>query len=122
MSATDLPGGVTEDAAVQYLSSKVDANLGHLVQESGVPIGLQYKICQQFKTVRTCASYEDDRSKVREAMKTDFSLDGCRKFGRTLSIGGSSQHLGGMPALRREGSRVESRGPRAGHTTSGGPH
>ncbi|CAE7557030.1 unnamed protein product, partial [Symbiodinium pilosum] len=77
MSATDLPGGVTEEAAVQYLSSKVDANLAHLFQESGVPIGLQCKICQQFKTVRAFASYEDDRSKVREAMKTDFSLDGA---------------------------------------------
>ena len=77
MSATDLPGNVTEDAAVQYLSSKVDANLAHLFQESGVPIGLQCKICQQFKTVRAFASYEDDRSKVREAMKTDFSLDGA---------------------------------------------
>ena len=82
MSATDLPAGVTEDAAVQYMSSKVDAdaNLAHLFQESGVPIGLQYKIGQQFKTVRASASYEDDRSKVR-AMKSDFSL-AARWFGQ----------------------------------------
>ena len=39
MAATDLPAGVTEDAAVQYISSKVDANLAHLFQESGVPSG-----------------------------------------------------------------------------------
>ena len=76
MAATDLPSGVTEDAAVQFISSKVDANLAHLFQESGVPVGLQYKIGQQFKTVRSFASYEDSRSKVREAMKADFSLDG----------------------------------------------
>ena len=76
MSATDLPAGVTEDAAVQYVSSKIDANLAHLFQESAVPIGLQYKIGQQFKTVRAFASYEDSRSKVRDAMKSDFSLDG----------------------------------------------
>ena len=76
MAATDLPSGVTEDAAVQFISSKVDANLAHLFQESGVPIGLQYKIGQQFKTVCSFASYEDSRSKVPEAMKADFSLDG----------------------------------------------
>ena len=58
------------------MSLKVDANLAHLFQESGVPIGLQYKICQQFKTVKSFASYEDSRSKVRGAMKSDFSLDG----------------------------------------------
>ena len=40
------------------------------------PLGLQYKIGQQFKTVRAFASYEDSRSKVRDAMKSDFSLDG----------------------------------------------
>ena len=46
-------------------------------QEAGAPIPLQYKLGQNFTTVRRFASYEDDRAKVRNALKTDFALDGA---------------------------------------------
>ena len=43
-----LPAGVTEDAATDYLSSKVDADPSHILQETGAPLGLQYRITQNF--------------------------------------------------------------------------
>ena len=77
VSKMDLPQGITEEAAVLHLSSKVDSNLAHMWQEAGVPIALQYKLGQNFTTVRRFASYEDDRAKVRSALKTDFAPDGA---------------------------------------------
>ena len=68
----NLPVGVTQDAAIQYMSTKVDPNLAHILQKAGVPIALQYLLCQEFTTVRKLSTYEDDRSK---ALKTDFSVD-----------------------------------------------
>ena len=38
----DLPAGVTNDAAVLFLSTRMDADLVHMFQESGVPVAVQY--------------------------------------------------------------------------------
>ena len=70
----NLPTGVTEHAAKEYLSAKVDADLAHLLQEAGTPLGLQYSLTQNFKTVRSLAGYADTRSDVRTALEQDFSL------------------------------------------------
>ena len=67
-STMNFPQGITKDAAVQFLSAKVDSNLTHVLQEADVPIELQYNLCQSFKTVRRFSTYEDERSKVREAL------------------------------------------------------
>ena len=71
----DLPAGVSEEAALKYLSTDIDAELAHILQEAGVPLGLQYRLTQSFRTVRRFQSYEDNRAGIREALKTDFSLE-----------------------------------------------
>ena len=71
----DLPAGVSEEAALKYLSTDIDAELAHILQEAGVPLGLQYRLTQSFKTVRRFQSYEDNRAGIRDALKTDFSLE-----------------------------------------------
>lgn len=65
----ELPDGVTEEAALKYLSTEVHAELAHILQESGVPVGLQYRLTQSFKTVRRFQSYEDNRAGIRDALK-----------------------------------------------------
>ena len=68
----DLPAGVTENEAKEYLSSKVDADLAHLLQEAGTPLGLQYRLTQYFKSVRSLAGYADKRSYVRAVLEQEF--------------------------------------------------
>ena len=75
VSCMDLPAGVSEEAALKYLSTDIDAELAHILQEAGVPLGLQYRLTQSFKTVRRFQSYEDNRAGIRDALKTDFSLE-----------------------------------------------
>ena len=64
VSTMDFPAVIAKDAAVQFLSAKVDSNLTHILQEADVPIELQYNLCQSFKTVRRFSTYEDERAKV----------------------------------------------------------
>ena len=70
-----LPAGVSRNAALDYLAQNVDNDLVHLFQECGTPLGLQYRICQNFKTVRRFASYADSRGEVRTALKDDLRLE-----------------------------------------------
>ena len=52
MSAVDLPEGVTQDAALDYFEKNLTAELLHIFNECGVPVGLQYKLGQRFKNVK----------------------------------------------------------------------
>ena len=71
----DLPVGVTNDAAVLFLSTRMDADLVHMFQESGVPVPVQYRLGQAFTEVRKFASLADTRGELREALKSDISLE-----------------------------------------------
>ena len=86
VTTMDFPAGITKDAAVQFLSAKVDSNLTHILQEADVPIELQYNLCQSFKTVRRFSTYEDERAKVREALKNDFNVDGATSLAYRAAV------------------------------------
>ena len=75
MSAVDLPGGVTQDAAFDFFEKNLTAELLHIFNECGVPVGLQYKLGQHFKNVKKFSTYADTRSDVRAALKADHSLE-----------------------------------------------
>ena len=86
VTTMDFPAGITKDAAVQFLSAKVDSNLTHILQEADVPIELQYNLCQSFKTVRRFSTHEDERAKVREALKNDFNVDGATSLAHRAAV------------------------------------
>ena len=86
VSTMDFPAGIDKDAAVQFLSAKVDSNLTRILQEADVPIELQYNLCQSFKTVRRFSTYEDERAKVREALKNDFRVDGATSLAHRAAV------------------------------------
>ena len=75
MSAVDLPGGVTQDAAFDFFEKNLTTELLHIFNECGVPVGLQYKLGQHFKNVKKFSTYADTRSDVRAALKADHSLE-----------------------------------------------
>ena len=108
----NYPQGIDEAAAVQYLSAKVDANLSHILQEAAVPLPVQYNFCQAFTSVRGLASYEDDRSKVRAALKTDFRLDGSTDLPTRAAVAAlvsaweAAQHFAAKDAELRAEARV----------------
>ena len=53
-------------------STKVYADLAHMLGETRTPLGLQFRITQSFATVRRVAAYADSRTEVRDALDTDF--------------------------------------------------
>ena len=71
----DLPVGVSNDAAGLFLSTRRDADLVHMFQESGVPVAVQYRLGQAFSEVRKFASLADTRGELREALKADIGLE-----------------------------------------------
>ena len=71
----NAPDGVNEDQIRTYLQGNVDADLIHLLQENGVPLGLQYNLTQQFKTVRRFGALADTRADVRNAVQQDVGLN-----------------------------------------------
>jgi len=71
----DYPAGINEAEALRYVSNEVSADLAHILQDAGVPLPVQYRITQAFKTVRRFAAYADDRPGVRTALAADISLE-----------------------------------------------
>ena len=114
VTTMDFPAGITKDAAVQFLSAKVDSNLTHILQKADVPIELQYNLCQSFKTVRRFSTYEDERAKVRDALKNDFHVDGA-----TASPTELQSRLSSVPGRRASNSLSRSRSSRLRRGCSG---
>ena len=83
----DFPAGVTHDAAVLFLSTKMDADLIHMFQESGVPVPVQYRLGQAFNEVRKFASLADTRGELREALKADVGLEATGLVSRAAVAG-----------------------------------
>ena len=74
-AALTLPAGVSNDDALDYLDKNLTSDLLHILQECGVPLALQYKLGSDFKNVKRFAAYADSRTGVREALKTDHTLE-----------------------------------------------
>ena len=72
----DLPDGVDQEAAHQHFNDKVSSDLVHLLQEAGVPLGLQYRMTLHFDTIGKFSAYADTRATIRTALRDDFALEG----------------------------------------------
>eukprot|EP00439_Symbiodinium_sp_Y106_P016389 s9178_g2.t1 len=80
--ATALPADVSEAAALDYLDKEVSSDLVHIFQECGVPLGLQYRLAQNFKNVKRFSTYADTRVDVRTALKDDHALEATNQASR----------------------------------------
>ena len=71
----DLPAGTTEVDAKTHLTNVVEPELALILQDSGVALGLQFRLTQAFRTVKRFAAYADDRAGVRTALRDDLALE-----------------------------------------------
>ncbi|CAE7858370.1 unnamed protein product, partial [Symbiodinium necroappetens] len=62
--------------------SEVSSDLVHIFQECGVPLGLQYKLTQNFQSVKRFSTYADSRADVRAALRDDHSLEATSQVTR----------------------------------------
>ena len=60
----------------RHFNDKVSSDLVHLLQEAGVPVGLQYRMTLHFDTIGKFSAYADTRAAIRTASRDDFALEG----------------------------------------------
>ena len=65
----------TDDAKRLYLRESVEAQLTFIWDEHEVTLEVQYNVGLVYKTLRLFSTIADDRTSMRDAMKTDFGLD-----------------------------------------------
>ena len=70
----NAPAGTSDNDIREHLRVNVDANLVHLLQDNGVPLGLQFNLTQEFRTVRRFAALADSRADVRQALRDDLGV------------------------------------------------
>ena len=80
----ELPTGVTQDQALDFLDKQVSSDLVHIFQECGMPLGLQYRLGQNFKSVKRFSTYADTRGEVRTALKDDHQLEATDQASRAV--------------------------------------
>ena len=105
--AAELPTGVTEAAALDYLDKKVSSDLVHIFQECGVPLGLQYKLTQNFQSVKRFSTYADSRADVRAALRDDHSLEATSQVTRA-AVASVVSAWGDIEGVRSQGIRTAS--------------
>ena len=65
----DAPAGVTDVMMRDYMQTRVDSDLAHILTENGVPLPLQYNITQEFPNVRRFGALADTRANVRTMLR-----------------------------------------------------
>ena len=66
----------TDEAKKGWLTQNVASDLLYLLDEAEVGLDTQYKLCQDYKTLRKLSAIADTRAELREALKTEYGLDG----------------------------------------------
>lgn len=66
---------ITDEQRRDFLQEHVDADLIFVLDEAGVPLAVQYNLCQNYRSVRKFAALGDTRVEVRAAFQADLGLD-----------------------------------------------
>ena len=66
---------LTDEQRRDFLQAHVDADLIFILDEAGVPLNVQYDLCQNYRSVRKFSALGDTRVEVRAAFQADLGLD-----------------------------------------------
>ena len=96
----------TDEAKKGWLTQNVASDLLYLLDEAEVGLDTQYKLCQDYKTLRKLSAIADTRAELREALKTEYGLDGSTNAAQRSEVASSKQHAEEEVKMRAEAKNL----------------
>ena len=76
----------TDEQKRSFLQQNVESSLAFIWTDNEVPLEVQYKLAQHYRTTRRFAALADARSDLRTAMKDDYSLDSAANAANRANV------------------------------------
>ena len=64
-----------DDAKREYISTNAAADLQYVLEDSSVPLDLQYRLVRHYTSLKIFAAMGDTAAEIRAAARDDFTLD-----------------------------------------------